>query len=152
MGNLRCVGALIRNEQGRVFVQRRSTTRRVLPGIWDIVGGHVESGETLQQALAREVKEETGWTLSSIGVQVADWEWEYDGVVRREIDYLVEVEGNLAAPCLEVAKHDRYAWVGLDNLALMMEGRHDGDSRLLDVVAKAFQIKDSMSASNRSAG
>jgi 8-oxo-dGTP pyrophosphatase MutT (NUDIX family) len=117
-------------------------TRRVLPGTWDIVGGHVESGETLQQALAREVKEETGWTLRYIGVQIADWEWECDGVVRREIDYLVAVEGDLAAPCLEVEKHDMYAWVGLDNLAVMMEGRPDGDFRLRDVVAKALQIKD----------
>ncbi len=142
MGNLCCVGALIRNGQGRVFVQRRSMTRRVLPGTWDIVGGHVESGETLQQALAREVKEETGWTLRYIGVQIADWEWECDGVVRREIDYLVAVEGDLAAPCLEVEKHDMYAWVGLDNLAVMMEGRPDGDFRLRDVVAKALQIKD----------
>ena len=135
-----------------MFVQRRSTTRRVLPGIWDIVGGHVESGETFQQALAREIQEETGWTLRHIGVQVADWEWEYGGVIRREIDYLVDVEGNLTAPCLEVGKHDIWAWVGLDNLALMMEGRRDGDSQLRDVVARALQIKDSMSASSSGTG
>lgn len=39
-----CVGAIIRNGEGRVFVQRRSGTRRVLPEIWDIVGGHIEGG------------------------------------------------------------------------------------------------------------
>lgn len=107
-----CVGALIRDDQGRVFVQRRSTTRRVLPGIWDIVGGHIEAGETLEEALAREIKEETGWELRHVGAQIADWEWEHDGIVRRELDYLVVVGGDLAAPQLEAGKHDAYAWVG----------------------------------------
>ena len=133
-----CVGALIRDERGRVFVQRRSATRRVLPGIWDIVGGHIEAGETVEQTLAREIQEETGWTLRRIGAQIADWEWEHDGLVRRELDYLVDVEGDLAAPRLEAGKHDAYAWVGRDNLDLMMEGRTDGDCRLRDIVAAAI--------------
>jgi 8-oxo-dGTP pyrophosphatase MutT (NUDIX family) len=134
-----CVGALIRDTRGRVFVQRRSETRRVLPGIWDIVGGHVEPGETLHEALAREILEETGWVLRSVGNQIAEWEWEHDGLTRREVDYLVEVDGDLSAPRLEQAKHDRYAWVGLDNLQLMMEGRVDGDHRLRDIVEKAIE-------------
>jgi 8-oxo-dGTP pyrophosphatase MutT (NUDIX family) len=133
-----CVGALIRDARGRVFIQRRSATRRVLPGIWDIVGGHIESGENLEQALAREIKEETGWELRGIGQQIADWEWEYDGVVRRELDYLVDVEGDPAAPTLEAGKHDAFAWVGLDNLELLMDGRTDGDVRLRDIVARAL--------------
>jgi len=47
---------------------------------------------------------------------IADWEWEVDGVVRHELDYLVDVDGDLAAPALEQGKHDAYAWVGADNL------------------------------------
>ena len=133
-----CVGALIRDDQGRVFVQRRSTTRRVLPGIWDIVGGHIEAGETLEEALAREIKEETVWELRHVGAQIADWEWEHDGIVRRELDYLVVVGGDLAAPQLEAGKHDAYVWVGVDNLELLMDGRTDGDFRLRDIVAKAL--------------
>jgi len=136
-----CVGALIRDDRGRVFAQRRSATRRVLPGLWDIVGGHIEAGETLEEALAREIEEETGWTLSRIGAQVADWEWQHDGVVRRELDYLVDVDGDLTAPRLESGKHDAYAWVGLDDLDLLMEGRTDGDSRLRDIVASALHVR-----------
>jgi 8-oxo-dGTP pyrophosphatase MutT (NUDIX family) len=112
----------------------------VLPGIWDIVGGHVEAGETLEEALAREIAEETGWALRELGAQIADWEWEHEGVVRREIDYLVEVEGNLTAPRLEEGKHDAFAWVGLDNVELMMRGRLDGDCRLREIVAKAIKF------------
>ena len=134
-----CVGALIRDERGRVFVHRRSVTRRLFPGIWDIVGGHIEAGETLEEALAREIEEETGWTLRRLGARIADWEWQHDGVVRRELDYLVEVDGDLTRPRLEVGKHDAYAWVGPDDVELLMEGRTDGDTRLRDIVARALR-------------
>ena len=66
-----CVGALIRNDRGYVFAQRRLSTRRVFPGAWDIVGGHIEPGETLEEALAREIEEETGWELYCMGAPTA---------------------------------------------------------------------------------
>lgn len=135
-----CVGALIRNHQGRVFVHRRTNSRRIAPGIWDIVGGHARPGETVEEALAREIREETGWQLRRILVQIADWEWEHDGMVRRELDFVVEVDGDLATPRLEHGKHDAYAWVGSDNLELMMEGRIDGDHTLRDIVARAMRF------------
>lgn len=136
-----CVGALIRDDRHRVFVQRRSPTRRLLPCLWDIVGGHVDPGESPERALAREVEEETGWSLRRIEARTAEWEWEHDGVVRREWDYLIEVDGDLDSPRLEDGKHDAWAWVGPDDLDLMMEGRTDGNRRLRDIVAAATRLR-----------
>lgn len=65
---LRCAGALIVDDKGRVFIQRRSANRRLFPNTWDIVGGHVEGDETLMVALHREVREETGWSVSAAAV------------------------------------------------------------------------------------
>jgi RimJ/RimL family protein N-acetyltransferase len=135
-----CVGAVVRDERNRVYAHRRAPDRRLLPGTWDIIGGHLEAGETPQQALARELEEETGWRLRRVQAVIADWEWEHGGVVRRELDYLVEVDGDLDAPRLETGKHDAYAWVGADNLELMMQGRRDGDHRLRDIAAKAVRM------------
>jgi mutator protein MutT len=140
MREISCMGALIRDNSGRVYVQRRSPTLQLLPGIWDIVGGHVEAGETPEQALGREIAEETGWTLQHIDSRLADWEWEHRGVVRREIDYLVQVSGDLAVPRLEAGKHDASAWITSDQVELLMEGRTDGDRRLRDIVARAFTV------------
>lgn len=141
MADVTCVGALIRDARNRVYVHRRTTRRRLLPGTWDIVGGHVEDGETPEDALAREIEEETGWTLRHAEALVAEWEWEMDGVVRHELDYLVEVDGDLGRPRPEDGKHDAYAWIGPADLELMMAGRADGDRRLLDVVAKATRTR-----------
>ena len=116
-------------------------TRGLFPGTWDIVGGHVEAGETPEQALAREIEEETGWTLRRIEALFAEWDWTDHGETRHELDYLVEVDGDLSSPRLERDKHDAYDWVGQHNLELMMAGRTDGDRRLRDLVAKACRSR-----------
>ncbi|MGV9272864.1 NUDIX hydrolase [Streptomyces griseosporeus] len=60
------VGAVVLDGRGRAFAQRRGAGRRLFPDCWDIVGGHVEAGESLLEALAREVREETGWRLRRV--------------------------------------------------------------------------------------
>jgi RimJ/RimL family protein N-acetyltransferase len=140
-GRLEVVGALIKDDRDRVYVHRRAAGRRLLPGTWDVVGGHVEPGETAEEALAREIEEETGWRLRRIEAVVADWEWVIGGVARHEIDYLVEVDGDLTAPRLEAGKHDASGWAGPANLDLLMDGRTDGDRRLRDIVARAVRTR-----------
>lgn len=116
-----CVGAFIRDEHNRAYVHRRSADRRLLPGIWDVVGGHLEPGESPEAALAREIEEETGWKLRRIEAVIAEWEWDVDErhtadasnrFRRYERDYLVEVDGDLSAPRLEPASTTRTRGLG----------------------------------------
>ena len=44
---------------GSVLLVRRSAHRKAYPSTWSFPGGHVEPGETLEQALIREIGEET---------------------------------------------------------------------------------------------
>jgi isopentenyldiphosphate isomerase len=47
--------------RGRVFLQRRAAWKDIQPGKWDTsVGGHLNRGESFEQALRREMKEELG--------------------------------------------------------------------------------------------
>ncbi|MEU4716098.1 NUDIX domain-containing protein [Micromonospora purpureochromogenes] len=48
---LRCAGALIVDDDGRLLLQRRSPERSFFPNAWDIGGGHLEPGETAVAAL-----------------------------------------------------------------------------------------------------
>ncbi|MDP9270927.1 MAG: NUDIX domain-containing protein [Chloroflexota bacterium] len=122
----------MRNHQGRVFVHRRGPNRTFLPNGWDVLGGHVEAGETLLAALAREIEEESGWRLVGAPrlIHVADWETVEDDVPnrRREFDFLVDVAGDLEKPRLEWPQHTEYTWVGRADLGLLDEnaGRDGG--------------------------
>lgn|SRR5581483_5472507 len=54
------VGAMFISSDGRVLLGLRSPARRPWPGYWDIIGGHVEDGESLDEALVSESQEEVG--------------------------------------------------------------------------------------------
>ena len=138
------VGALIKNEAGAIFVQKRALDRKLFPGCWDIAGGHVEAGETLYEALAREVEEETGWQLIEIidVVKVFDWEDERDGriVKKREFDFLAQVSGDLNVPQIERDKFSEFRWVGEKELDILLENRTLGYAAVYDLVRLALKI------------
>ncbi|MEV7611379.1 NUDIX domain-containing protein [Streptomyces sp. NPDC089799] len=139
-GEVWTVGAVVLNERGEAFAQRRSADRRLFPDCWDIVGGHVEPGETLVGALAREVSEETGWRLRRIrrSLGVSTWTGDDDGTVRHEADFLVEVDGDLARPALERGKHSGCGWFGPDALERLKENRAPGEFLVHDLIARAL--------------
>jgi isopentenyldiphosphate isomerase len=59
----RVVHVLVFNSKGELFLQKRSIHKDVAPGKWDTsVGGHVNPGERLDEALRREMREELGIT------------------------------------------------------------------------------------------
>jgi isopentenyldiphosphate isomerase len=57
----RAVYILVRDSTGRLFVHRRTPTKDVYPGYWDVtVGGVVAAGEDYELAARRELAEEIG--------------------------------------------------------------------------------------------
>ena len=57
----RVVHVLVFNTEGKLFLQKRSLFKDMQPGKWDSsVGGHVDVGESYEQAAIREMREELG--------------------------------------------------------------------------------------------
>lgn len=74
------------NSQGEVYLQKRPTWKDIQPGKWDTaVGGHMDYGETPEEALQREAREELGindFIPQRVGQYV------YDSNVERELVYV----------------------------------------------------------------
>ncbi|TKJ17779.1 DNA mismatch repair protein MutT [Candidatus Woesearchaeota archaeon B3_Woes] len=56
-------GALIFNEDGKVFLAKRGPKSRNEAGKWDFPGGSVDFGEKCEEAIKREIKEEFGFDI-----------------------------------------------------------------------------------------
>ncbi len=66
------------DSRDRLYLQKRSLSKQIQPGKWDTaVGGHVHSGETIEEALKREAKEELGLENYK-ALPVARYVWKSD--------------------------------------------------------------------------
>jgi ADP-ribose pyrophosphatase YjhB (NUDIX family) len=110
------VGALI-FDGCRILLAERG--REPLKGWWSLPGGLVETGETLRDAIRREVLEETGLEVEPSGVAEI-----FERIMRDEegraeyhyvlVDYICQITGGALEPGDDAL---RLAWVSADELS-----------------------------------
>jgi 8-oxo-dGTP diphosphatase len=142
-GEVWVVGAVIRDPAGRLFMQRRTASRRLFPDSWDLVGGHLGPGEPILAGLAREIAEETGWTLSRVvaSLGVMDYTGD-DGVARKEVDFLVDVDGDLDYPMLEQGKHEQPRWITREQIGELLREARPGEDLVQGLLESGFEWLD----------
>ncbi len=95
--------ALIRD--GSRFLIGRRPVGKARGGLWEFVGGKVESGETPEEALVRECREELGAAVT-VGRKRGEWIHAYPDLTVRLI--LLEAELHGEPRRLE---HDELRWI-----------------------------------------
>lgn len=90
---VRCVGAIVRDDRGRLLMVRRG--RPPGEGLWSIPGGRVEPGEDDAAALARELREETGLDVAPGALAGTVERPGPDGVTYEIHDYTATVTGGV---------------------------------------------------------
>lgn len=92
------------NSKGELYLQKRSAQKKLLPLTWDTsVGGHVDYGESVEEALLRETREELGivdavikplftylYRSATEYEQVNAFYTVYDGEIRPDKDEIAE--------------------------------------------------------------
>ncbi len=68
----RTVSCWIMNEKGEILLQKRAATKRRKPNVWAKTGGQVDSGESVEEAIFREVKEEVGIEIPKEQIKTMD--------------------------------------------------------------------------------
>jgi 8-oxo-dGTP diphosphatase len=105
------VGAVVQ-QHGDVLLLRRPTDE-FMGGIFELPSGKVESGETLDVALCREVMEETGLEVSTLGAYLGHFDYlSGSGTKCRQFNFAVEVT---AAAKVVLQEHDAYVWTPIND-------------------------------------
>ncbi|MGO9309815.1 MAG: 8-oxo-dGTP diphosphatase MutT [Spirochaetia bacterium] len=99
------VTAGILEENGLVLIARRKPGKH-MGGKWEFPGGKIEPGETPEQSLARELREELD-VNARIGELLCRASYEGDGISLELLVY--RVEGFLGSPVLH--EHEELRWV-----------------------------------------
>lgn len=76
------------NGKGEIYLQKRPLWKPIQPGKWDTAcGGHVGYGESTDEALEREVSEELGIDVRSVGARFVT-KYVFESKVERELVYV----------------------------------------------------------------
>lgn len=107
---------LVFDEKGRLLVVRRS--KAPAKGTWHIPGGFAEIGESIEQAIAREIKEEL-----SIEIKVEEYLfsipniYQYKGIEKYPLDFFFKCKlVDMSAINLDLSENSDYAFISPDEI------------------------------------
>lgn len=81
--------------QGKFLLVQRSENDDIFPSKWQNLGGKIELGETVEEAVKREVREEIGIKVNKhpIFIQSYSWKKDEESPVRLGLIFLIELSG-----------------------------------------------------------
>jgi 8-oxo-dGTP diphosphatase len=108
------VSCFLINED-KVLVLKRSEKESFLPKYYELPGGKVEFGESAEEAVKREIKEETGISVKVIKPYSTFSYTSGDGQRHTiDIQFIVNLDGNNEIFISDA--HDAYKWITVDEI------------------------------------
>lgn len=95
----------------KVLILKRKPDDDSYPGVWDCVGGHFEKGESAEQCMLREAREESGQRMKIVKVgPLIEYLDRYGRAVA--VPFILKPEGAEVLP----TEHSEFRWVNLSEL------------------------------------
>jgi 8-oxo-dGTP diphosphatase len=114
-------GALFIDRDGRVLLGLRAPSKKLWPRHWDSIGGRVEDGESVEDALVREAREEVGVTPTRfmLVATVRERQPEIHGDMLHHVYVVTEWHGGDPANVCD--EHTELKWFTVDEMRLLTD-------------------------------
>lgn len=104
--------SVVKNEENKILVLRRHPKSKTHPHKWELPGGKTEKGELFDEALIREVKEET-----DLDVKVGDFcEAVQDDYPHKRTVQLIMYSKDIKGEVKISDEHDDWMWASIDEI------------------------------------
>lgn len=125
----------------KVFLPKRAATKKFLPGVYELPGGHIDFGEELVDGLKREIFEEFGMHIA-VGDPFAAFTSinEVKGSHSVEIVYFARFTNPLGQIILNPDDHSEYLWLSEVELPKAYVSEKGTDDIEIHVSRKAFAL------------
>lgn len=107
---VKVVGAIIENNNNEILCALRSKDMS-LPMMWEFPGGKIEEGESVNEAIVREIKEELDCDIEVISI-FNDNTHEYENIIVN----LITVKCKLISGNPKAKEHAKLLWLPIDYL------------------------------------
>ena len=128
----------------KVFLPKRASTKKFLPGVFELPGGHIEYGEDIEEGLIREVREELNKEIT-LGEPFAVFTYinEVKGSHSVEVIYFAQFIGGIDDLKINPEDHSTYEWLSeaevRERVQEISSDGTDQDPEYLAIL-KGFQI------------
>jgi len=125
----------------KIFLPKRAATKKFLPNVYEIPGGHIDFGEDIVVGLKREIKEEFGVEIV-VGDPFASFTYvnEIKGSHSVEVVYFATFACSVTDIKLNPDDHSEYGWFAEAELAKVISENKRGDDPEIQVLQKAFAL------------
>lgn len=125
----------------KVFLPKRADTKKFLPGVFEIPGGHIDYGEHIVDGLKREIQEEFEVSIE-VGepFEVFDYMNPIKGSHSVEIIYFAKLIGNPDDIKLHADDHSEAKWFARNELETIYNPAKTVDDPEYKALRKAFDI------------
>lgn len=136
---VRVIEGFIRNSKGELWIPTRLASKRIAPNGFDVgVGGHVEHGETYEDAFRKETSEELGWNIDEIKWREVGKFGPNDGLNTVSMIYEISTD---EAPELSIDDFVSAQWISPDELAKKIKDGHPAKINLLPLLGLVYNIE-----------